>query len=164
MWDRLVKLGPFKVGFGLALCIAFLDQLSKWWILDVVMQPPRLVPVMPFFNLVLGWNRGVSFGMFDTGSPIGRWILVGITAAITIGMLVWLWRVTRFREAIAIAFIIGGSVGNITDRIRFGAVTDFLDVYIGTHHWPAFNVADSAIMIGAAIIVLDSLFTKGNQG
>lgn len=140
--------------------VFLLDQASKWWILDVVMQPPRVIPLTPFFNLVLGWNRGVSFGLFNSDSPLNRWVLPLIAVAIVVTLAVWLRRVGTFQLALAIGAVIGGALGNVADRLRFGAVADFLDVHAWGYHWPAFNVADSAITIGALVLVLDSLFSR----
>jgi len=150
----------FRKGLGLAAAVMVLDQIGKWWILDIVMQPPRVIPLTPFFNLVLGWNRGISFGFLDSGGWLSEWFLplaaVGISAALT----VWLYRVDHLRAAIAIGLIIGGAMGNLVDRVRFGAVADFLDFHAWGYHWPAFNLADSAITVGAVVLILDSLFEQ----
>lgn len=136
-----------------------LDQASKWWILTHVMQPPRIIPVTPFFNLVLGWNRGVSFGLFAVGAEIGAWFLPALALAIVAGLAVWLWRTESGLVAGALGLIVGGALGNVVDRLRFdGAVADFLDLHAFGYHWPAFNVADSAITVGAMILVAESLF------
>jgi signal peptidase II len=124
------------------------------------MQPPRVIPITPFFNLVLGWNRGVSFGLFNTDSAINDWLLPVITAGIAFSLVVWLYRAERRRVAVGLALIVGGAVGNLIDRLRFGAVADFLDVHVFGWHWPAFNVADSGITIGAMVILADALLTR----
>jgi len=148
----------FMIGLITAVGVMAIDQFTKWWIIVDVMQPPRIIPVTPFFNLVLGWNRGVSFGLFNTNSPINQWLLPGLALAISAALLVWMWRVENRLLAVSIGLIVGGAIGNVIDRFRYGAVADFLDFHMAGVHWPAFNAADSAITIGAIFLVLDSLF------
>jgi len=150
----------FFKGLGLAAAVIILDQISKWWILSFVMQPPRVIPLTPFFNLVLGWNRGISFGFLDSGGWLSAWFLPLAAVAISAVLTVWLYRVRRLRAAVGLGLIIGGAMGNLIDRLQFGAVADFLDFYAWGTHWPAFNLADSAITVGAAVLILDSLFEK----
>ena len=153
----------FRKGLGLAAAVLILDQITKWWIVFTVMQPPRVIPVTPFFNLVMGWNRGVSFGMLDSDSQAAAWILSLLALAITAALGVWLYRADRLRVAFGIGLVIGGAVGNVIDRVRWGAVADFLDLHWAGYHWPAFNVADSAITVGALVLILDSLFVRGKK-
>ncbi|MCW9001683.1 MAG: signal peptidase II [Rhodospirillales bacterium] len=136
------------------------DQYTKWLILEHVMQPPRVITVTSFFNLVMAWNTGISFGMFASDSPLNRWLLPGLALVVVAGLAIWLYRTSCRFIGIGLALIIGGAVGNVIDRVRFGAVADFLDIHLAGYHWPAFNVADSAITIGAAILILDSLFRR----
>ena len=151
-----------KMVFSLGLIIMFLvftlDQVSKWWIVTEVMNPPRFIPVFPSFNLVMGWNRGVSFGMFDSASPPNQWLLIGLALIIVAVLLVWLKRANSRLISISLGMIVGGALGNVMDRIHYGAVADFLDFYIGNFHWPAFNVADAGITIGVIVLVLESYF------
>lgn len=152
-----------KFGFAAAVLVAAVDQLTKWWILSAVMQPPRVIPIAPFFNLVLGWNRGVSFGILNTDSAVAPWLLALVAGAIVAVLSVWLAKAeTRF-VAGALGCVIGGAVGNVIDRLRYGAVADFLDFHAFGYHWPAFNVADSAITLGAVALILDSLFRRPGQ-
>ena len=150
----------FRKGLGLAALVLSLDQVTKWWILDVIMQLPRVIPVTPFFNLVMWWNRGISFGFLDSSTTTGPWLLSLVALAITAVLVVWLYRAERLGVALGIGLIIGGALGNLVDRARWGAVLDFLDFYAGDYHWPAFNVADSGITVGAAVLILDSLFHR----
>lgn len=150
----------FWKGLGLAAAVLILDQVTKWWILGTVMQPPRIIPVTPFFNLVMGWNQGVSFGFLNSESSGGALLISLAVVAITAVLGVWLYRADRLRVALGIGLIIGGALGNLADRVYWGAVLDFLDFYAGDYHWPAFNVADSGISIGAAVLILDSLFNR----
>lgn len=160
MTDRsaMTPARAMRVGLGIGAAVTIVDQISKWWILSVVMQPPRPIPIAPFFNLVLGWNRGVSFGLFDSASSANAWVLSGLAVAIVVGLLIWLYRAPRGLPAVAIGLIVGGAIGNVIDRLRFGAVADFLDFHAFGWHWPAFNAADTGITVGAAILVIDSLF------
>ena len=129
-------------GLAVAALVVVLDQLSKWWILERIMLPPRVIEITSFFNLVLTWNRGVSFGMFNTDSPLNVWVLPLVAVAIVVMLVAWLARADRQLLAIALGSIIGGAIGNLIDRVRFGAVADFLDAHAFGYHWPAFNVAD----------------------
>lgn len=145
-------------GLGLASLVVVLDQLTKWLILTQVMQPPRVIEVTPFFNLVMTWNRGVSFGMFNGDSPYNAWVLPLVAMVIAVVLVIWLARSTHPLMSWGLGLIIGGAIGNLIDRLRFGAVADFLDVHAAGWHWPAFNVADAAITIGVVVLIGDSLF------
>ena len=157
-----MRFGSFAmVRFGLmiaALTVA-LDQVSKWWLLNLMGRDPRVIEVTPFFNLVLGLNRGVSFGMFDSAG-LGPWPLLILATAITVGLLIWLAKAGQRWTATALGMIIGGAIGNAIDRVRFGGVVDFLDFHAFGRHWPAFNVADSAICIGVIMILVESLLAR----
>lgn len=143
-------------GFLLALLVLALDQLTKWLAL-ANLDPYQPVEVTPFFNLVLVWNRGVSFGLFAGAGELGPWLLSLMAAMIGAFLIVWLYRETRTVTRAALWLVLAGAVGNVIDRVRFGAVVDFLDFHAFGYHWPAFNVADSAIVVGAGLILLDSL-------
>ncbi len=137
---------PLLVGLGLAAGVIVLDQLSKWAIMGV-MRPPRVIEITSFFNLVVGWN-----------SPLNAWVLVAVALVIVTVLMIWLSKTDRLRLGLALGLVIGGAIGNVIDRLRFGAVFDFLDFHAFGFHWPAFNVADSAITVGALVLVADSLF------
>ena len=147
----------FLGGFLLALTVLVLDQATKWLAL-ASLDPYEPMVVTPFFNLVLVWNRGVSFGMLSGDPAWGPWYLTGMSAAIGAFLIVWLYRESRVVTSVALWLVLAGAVGNIIDRLRFGAVVDFLDFHAFGYHWPAFNVADSAIVVGAGLILLDSLW------
>lgn len=149
----------FAFAFLAGALTLLLDLISKWWIVDHVMAPPKVIPLTPFFNIVMVWNRGVSFGLFNS-SATGQWVLIALAVVLIVVLLVWLSRAENRLVATALGLIIGGAVGNVIDRVRFGAVADFLDFYWGGWHWPAFNVADSAIAVGAALLILDSVFQR----
>ena len=139
-----------------ALAVLVADQASKWAVL-AALDPYQAVAVTPFFNLVLVWNRGVSFGMLNSLGDHGPWLLTAVAAGIGAFLIVWLVREDRPVTRAALWLVLAGAVGNAIDRVRFGAVVDFLDFHAFGHHWPAFNVADSAIVVGAGLILLDSL-------
>src|SRR6185369_9688901 len=132
-----------------------LDQATKFFFHDLlVVGGPRAIEVLPFFNLVTVWNYGISFGLFTSGSVV----FVGLALAIVVALLVWLRSVTAPLIAVALGLVIGGAIGNVIDRLRFGAVFDFLDFHVAGWHWPAFNVADSAICVGVFLLCIDALF------
>ncbi len=141
-------------GAGTAALAFALDQATKWWVLAHLMDPPRVIPVTPFFNLVLAWNRGVSFGLLSADHPATPWLLSSLALAVVVGLVVWTTRDRRPGMAASIGFIVGGALGNVVDRLRHGAVTDFLDFHVAGYHWPAFNLADTAIFVGVALLLL----------
>ncbi|HYE49949.1 MAG TPA: signal peptidase II [Azospirillaceae bacterium] len=160
-----------RTGLRVAALAVILDQASKWWILsaalpclsgttgpDCELNSPSIY-VTPFFNLVMAWNRGVSFGMFAHEADVMPYVLVAVALAIVGVMVVWLKRTDRMFQAVSIGAVIGGAIGNVVDRLRFGAVADFLDVHAFGWHWPAFNVADSFITVGVALLLLDGFRT-----
>lgn len=141
-------------GAGTAALAFALDQATKWWVLAHLMDPPRVIPVTPFFNLVLAWNRGVSFGLLSADHPATPWLLSSLALAVVVGLVVWTTRDRRPGMAASVGFIAGGALGNVVDRLRHGAVTDFLDFHVAGYHWPAFNLADTAIFVGVALLLL----------
>lgn len=143
-------------GLLVALAVVALDQAVKAWVVAFfAARGTDLVTVLPVFNLVLTWNRGVSFGLFNGG---GETLLFAVVAAVIVAALVWwLSRAGTRGLQLAIGLVIGGAVGNIVDRLARGAVVDFLDFHVGTLHWFAFNVADTAICLGVFFIALDGL-------
>lgn len=156
---KLGSIAMVRFGLAIAALVVALDQASKWWLLDLMGRDPRVIEVTPFFNLVLGLNRGVSFGMFDSAA-LGPWPLLLLAASITVGLLLWLAKAGQRWTATALGLIIGGAVGNAIDRVRFGGVVDFLDFHAFGRHWPAFNVADSAICIGVVMILVESVLAR----
>ena len=150
---------PVRLGLSIAAVVLLLDQLTKVLILELVMDPPRTMFVLPFFNIVLVWNRGVSFGMFG-GGAVPPWAFVILSGAIVAMLLAWLRRADSRWAAISIGLVIGGAIGNVIDRLVYGAVLDFLDVHAAGYHWPAFNLADSAISVGIVLLLAESLFPR----
>ncbi|MES9898185.1 MAG: signal peptidase II [Sedimenticola sp.] len=142
----------------LSLVIIVLDQVSKQ-LAETMMLAYETVPVMPFFNLTLAYNEGAAFSFLSDQGGWQRWLFVVLATVVTLVLVGWLARLRDERIlAISLALVIGGAVGNLIDRLLFGHVIDFLDVYYGTWHWPAFNIADSAITIGVVLLLLDSFF------
>lgn len=143
--------------YGLLVAVGILvaDQISKVFFLDLMQQNPGGIVVTPFFNLVMVWNTGVSFGMFSEDSASRSWTLIAVSFAVMIWLGWWLWRAHSALVAVALGMIIGGAIGNVIDRYRFGAVFDFLDFHAFGWHWPAFNVADSGIVIGVLLLLAD---------
>ena len=151
---------PIRLGLIVALVSILIDQASKWWILVEVMNPPKVIPVTSNFNFVLTWNRGVSFGLFNNEGNFGAWFF-SILAIIIVGiLLIWLRKAETKVQSISLGFIIGGAIGNVIDRVNHLAVLDFIDFHLGGSHWPAFNAADSFITLGAAVLIVDSLFSR----
>jgi signal peptidase II len=151
------------LGLGVAVVVAAADQLTKAWVLQFfAARPDRdpIVTIAPFFNLVLTGNRGVSFGLFNNGAAPNMLIFTAVAAVIVIGLLVWLRRAATSTLRLGIGMIIGGAVGNVVDRLMHGAVVDFLDFHLGTWHWFAFNLADAAICLGVATLLLDGLLAR----
>ena len=107
--------------------------------------------------LVVVWNRGVSFGMLGGDRALPPWVLSAVAVAVCIALFIWLRRSDRPLHGWGIGLVIGGAIGNVIDRVRWGAVFDFADFYVGQWHWPAFNVADSAIVVGVGLMLIDSL-------
>lgn len=141
----------------IALTVLALDQITKIWALSAAQAGELPQEVTGFFNLVLVWNHGISFGMFARDHELTRWFLVAMTSTITLGVLWWLRSAQDWRLVIALSLVAGGAVGNIIDRVRLGAVVDFLDFHLYGYHWPAFNLADSAICLGVAFLLWDTI-------
>lgn len=148
---------PFATGALAVILTILFDQLSKWWILTVVMNPPQRIPLTDFFSLVLVFNRGVSFGLFSNAPGWASWALIVFAILIAAALIIWMYRADSRLLGLALGLVAGGALGNVIDRLAYGAVVDFLDFHVGTWHWPAFNVADSAITVGVGLLILDSL-------
>ena len=145
-------------GIGMALAILVADQASKWWVLEVFDLPARVsVPVLSWLNLTMVWNRGITFGLLSSDSTWGAVLLAGVALAVVAALAVWLWQAERAAVALALGAVAGGAVGNVIDRVRFGAVVDFVHAHAWGWSWYVFNVADAAIVCGVAVLVLDSV-------
>ena len=154
-----------KLAFGIAGVIFVLDQLTKWIVTyPLALQQRDAITLLPFFDLRWVENRGVSMGFLTADSEVGRWLLVALTAAISIGVVIWLWREKRRDDAIALAFVLGGALGNIVDRVRYGFVVDFADLHFGEWRpFLIFNVGDAAITIGVLLLLFRALLTRDRK-
>ena len=143
----------------LSALVLFLDQGTKI-LAEYYLKLHQPVEVFPFMNFTLMQNHGAAFSFLADAGGWQRWFFVVLTVVITVFLLRWLrgLRAEQRGLALAIALVIGGAVGNLIDRVQYGYVIDFLDFYLAGWHWPAFNIADSAITVGAAILIWDSLF------
>lgn len=176
------------VGLLIIVGIIAADQYSKWFVLEEIFRPALLeagadisdlsipflqwlqapgglfpsitLPMTPFFNLSMVWNTGISFGFLSDGALGGPMGLILLAGAIALFFFIWMVRSQTWWEVIPLATVIGGAIGNVIDRFRFGAVADFLDVYYQGIHFPTFNIADAAISIGIAFLILHGLFSK----
>jgi signal peptidase II len=152
-----------RSGLILAAITIVADQASKWLLQDALLRQGTIEVIPGFFNLVMVWNRGISFGMLGGGGALPPWLLSAVAVAICIALFFWL-RAARSRwTAWAIGLVIGGAIGNVVDRARWGAVLDFADVYKGRRHWPAFNVADAAIVVGVLALLAESLMPDATK-
>jgi signal peptidase II len=142
---------------GLSLLALILDQGSKLAV-DSTMQLYQSIPIFPFFKLTYVHNTGAAFSFLSQAGGWQRWFFAGLALVISVVITVWLSRLQKHETllAIALSLILGGAVGNLIDRLAYGYVIDFLDVYYGTWHWPAFNIADSAITLGVVLMLAES--------
>lgn len=162
-----------KKGLLVALLAIIADQVHKYIMIyivemakfslngkPVIESGSKVVEVTNFFNLVMVWNRGVSFGMFNHGQVMTfQPLLLSILAlVITVLLLLWLKKAKNNLQKTGIGLVIGGALANVVDRILYGAVADFFDFHLGLNHWPAFNIADSCICVGVFILVIESFF------
>ncbi|MFM1891261.1 MAG: hypothetical protein RLZ44_338 [Pseudomonadota bacterium] len=149
----------------LALLVLVLDQASKFWVL-AVFEPYDRVAVLPVFNLVLVFNEGAAFSFLSDAGGWQRYFFSALAAVVALALIVWLARLRRHERllAVALALLLGGAVGNLIDRLWLGHVVDFLDFHWRGWHWPAFNLADSAITLGVALLLLDSLRSRRTRG
>ena len=152
----------FPHGLLLALIFAIIDQVHKWYMIEIVDIANNPIQVTSFFNLVMVWNRGISFGI---GNQLDNAILIFVAfpSLIVMGLLIWMYRTDCKITALALGLLIGGAVGNIIDRFNYGAVADFFDFHINGYHWPAFNIADSIVFIGAIVLCLTCLYEDNNE-
>ena len=154
-----------KLGFTIAAIIFALDQLSKWIVAGPLdLQSVRQIVLLPIFNLTWTENNGISLGLFNAETEIGRWILVAVTGAIAIAVAVWIGREKSRGDQIALGMVLGGALGNILDRTRFGFVVDFADLHFGDFRpFLVFNVGDAAISIGVVILLLRAFLIKDER-
>ncbi len=176
----------FFYGLILIFSVVFIDQYSKWAIIESVLRVDgELLPfrewfvtprhleyfidewesynsmeIAPFLNFVMVWNQGISFGLLDNNKPEMAWLLTGISIAIALGFIIWLALTDRFLTAFSLSLISGGAIGNAIDRMRFRAVADFIEFHIAGFHFPVFNFADICITIGAVGLAWALIFEQ----
>lgn len=148
---------------AIALLVVALDQLSKWLILASGPALGEAWSVLPVLNIVQVCNRGISFGLLSGESAIKPWLLSGFALAVIVGLLIWVRNKAGPLPPLATGLVAGGAIGNVIDRIRFGCVVDFVDVHAGEWHWPAFNLADSAITLGVGVLIVHGLFLDAEE-
>jgi len=151
-----------KVGLAVAAAIFLVDQAVKWVVTYPLQLPHRLtIEILPFFTLRWLKNTGVSMGLLNAGSELGRWLLVALTCAIAAFVTFWMWREKRRDDTVALALVLGGALGNILDRVRLGYVVDYADLHFGDiHPFLVFNVGDAAITIGVLLLLVRALLTR----
>ena len=149
---------PARFGLVVAALTLALDQASKLYLLFVAVLPIREPIVLaPFLELIVVWNRGISYGLFQQGSEIGRWALVVLSLAAAGGLSVWMARTETRLLAASLGLVIGGAIGNAIDRAAYGAVFDFVHLHAGGWSWYVFNIADAGIVAGVAGLLYDTL-------
>ena len=143
--------------------IILFDQLSKNWMLELIFAPARQIVLTPFLNLTPVWNSGISFGLFQDNPMVGRLMIPLLAVLVVLWLFFSLYELSRLQR-FAAGLIAGGAIGNVMDRIRFERVVDFLDFHVGTYHWPAFNLADSAIFMGVVFWIFAAIVTAQPRG
>jgi signal peptidase II len=152
-----------RLGFAVALLVFFLDQLTKWFVthpLGINEIGDQLV-LLPIFNFTYTQNEGISLGLLNATNPVGRWMLVALTSVIAVGVAFWIGREKNRLDQIALGMVLGGALGNIVDRARFGYVVDFADLHFGDFRpFLVFNVGDAAISIAVVILLLRAFLAR----
>jgi signal peptidase II len=151
--------------WGLAAAVLVADQAAKWWIIARLGLEARVtVPLLPFLSLTWVENRGVSMGLLALDWVHARWLLLLATSAIALFVALWLRRERQAPEAFALGLVLGGALGNIIDRLRFGHVVDFIHLHVGHWSFYVFNVADAAITVGVTVLLLRALAQRSIAG
>jgi lipoprotein signal peptidase len=152
-------------GFALAAIVLAADQASKYWVLHGLhLQDGHFLQILPVLNFVLVWNHGVTFGLFN-GAGEFNWIILAAVALAVVALLgFWMWRMEKLFNILAIGAIMGGAVGNVIDRMRYGAVVDFIQAHLGVYSFYVFNVGDSAIVCGVIALMAESLLRRDPRG
>jgi signal peptidase II len=158
----MTEINPRAAGLIAAAAALGIDQLAKWLMASpLALRDRGGIEILPIFNLRWEENYGVSMSFLTADGPLGRWLLVALTGAIAAGVALWLWRNRKLPEAIALGLVLGGALGNIADRLRFGYVVDFMDLHFGAWRpFLIFNTADCAISIGVAILLLRAVLVR----
>jgi signal peptidase II len=156
-------MGKYRLGFAIALVVFVLDQLAKWAVtgpLGLNHIGDQLV-LLPIFNFTYTENNGISLGLLNATNPVGRWMLVAVTSAIAVAVAVWIGRERNRIDQVALGMVLGGALGNILDRVRFGYVVDYADLHFGDFRpFLVFNVGDAAISIAVVILLLRAFLAR----
>ena len=149
--------------YGIVLVIVVLDQITKIWA-DTTLTMYEQIPITGFFNITKAYNYGAAFSFLDNAGGWQRWFFTAVSLIVSIVLSVWLFRMTRAERwlSLSIALILGGAVGNLIDRVWYGYVVDFIQVYWKTSYFPSFNIADAAITCGTIILLVLTLFEKND--
>jgi signal peptidase II len=147
--------------FIVSIAVLILDQASKYWVINHL-NPYEPVPIVPMLNCTLAYNTGAAFSFLSGAGDWHKWFFAVFSLVVSFSLVIWLWRTKKqdVLQALGVSFILGGALGNVIDRALHGHVIDFIDVYYKHHHFATFNIADSAICIGAAFLVLDLLIHR----
>ena len=165
--NRSMLWGPFcRLGLAVAIAAAAVDQASKLWVIFGTDLGTRgSITLLPFLDLVLTWNTGISYGLFPQEGPLGQWALLALKAIAAVLLWVWLARASSRLTAVALGLIIGGAIGNAIDRLAYGAVADFVLLHVTTasfnFKWYVFNIADAAIVAGVVGLLYETLAPRG---
>jgi len=165
--SRSMLWGPFcRLGLAVAIAAAAVDQACKLWIIfGTDLGTRSSIALLPFLDLVLTWNTGISYGLFPQEGPLGQWALLALKAIAAVLLWVWLARASSRLTAVALGLIIGGAVGNAIDRLAYGAVADFVLLHVTTasfnFKWYVFNIADAAIVAGVVGLLYETLAPRG---
>ncbi|CAI3928413.1 Lipoprotein signal peptidase (LspA) (PDB:5DIR) [Commensalibacter communis] len=159
------KTKHWLLGIVMLVLVLVCDQLSKYWILNIFDLPEkRSVEILPFLNFTMVWNKAITFGML--GDALGQYapiIFAVVAFSIAVGLFVWMIRAPKRCVVLSLGAIIGGAIGNIIDRVRFGAVVDFIHLHVSGWSWYVFNIADSAIVCGVGVLLIDAFFRKDSK-
>ena len=153
-----------QCGALVALLVFVADRASKWWIVDILdLANRKPVEIFPFLDLAMVWNKGISLGLFQTDNAAGQWILIGLTSAVSVAIGYWLYQAKSNFLSVALGLVLGGAIGNIWDRIQYGAVADFFHFHMGAWSFYVFNVADAAITLGVILLIWDALLSPQKE-
>lgn len=151
---------PIALRYAISLFVIIIDQVSKVYF-DSSLEINERIPVMPMFNFTLHYNEGAAFSFLNDAGGWQRWLFTAISSIVSIILIVWLYRLTIKERwlSLALALILGGAIGNLIDRVIYGHVVDFIQWYYQSWYFPTFNVADAAIFVGGAILIVTTIFT-----
>lgn len=165
MLSQLKFRGPLtRLGLSVALMIFLIDQGHKWWmLLGLKLKSGDVITLTSFLDVVMVWNKGISYGLFQQSSTLGRMVLLAIALATCLFLIIWLARTSHRLVAIALGLLVGGALGNALDRLVHGAVADFFSLHAFGYYWYVFNLADMAVVAGVALLLYDSIIMRRDE-